>query len=167
MWPWQGAIYSHFSLLLFSDHPLKLSSGQIQTEVRMLGSPWWREKGQTIDPENLTENIHERRTCRTAISRSKGSVQLLSCVRLFVTPWTAARLASLSITNSWSLLKLMSIESVMDKPSHPLLSPSPSTFNLSQHQGLSQWVSSYQVAKVLEFQLQHQSLQWTPKNDIL
>ena len=45
--------------------------------------------------------------------------------------------------------------------SHPLLSPSPPAFNLSQHQGLSQWVrSSHQVAKVLEFQLQHQSFQW-------
>ena len=41
------------------------------------------------------------------------SVQLLSCIRLFVTPWTAARQASLSITNSWSSLKFMSIERVM------------------------------------------------------
>ena len=41
------------------------------------------------------------------------SVQSLSCVWLFATPWTAARQASLSITNSWSLLKLMSFESVM------------------------------------------------------
>ena len=41
------------------------------------------------------------------------SVQLLSRVRLFATPWTAARQASLSITNSWSLLKLMSIELIM------------------------------------------------------
>ena len=60
-----------------------------------------------------------------------SSVQLLSHVRLFVTPWTAARQASLSITNPWSLLKLMSIESVM--PSNhlilyrPLLLP-PSIF---------------------------------------
>ena len=44
------------------------------------------------------------------------------------------------------------------KPSHPLLSPSSPTFNLSQHQGLFKWVpSSHQVAKVLEFQLQHQA----------
>ena len=44
---------------------------------------------------------------------------------------------------------------------HPLSSPSPPTFNLSQHQGLFQWVSSsHQVAKVLEFQLQHLSFQW-------
>ena len=42
-----------------------------------------------------------------------SSVQLLSCVRLFATPWTAAHHASLSITNSHSLLKLMSTESVM------------------------------------------------------
>ena len=46
------------------------------------------------------------------------------------------------------------------QPSHPLSSPSPA-LNLSQHQGLFKWVSSWhQVAKVLEFQLQHQSLQW-------
>ena len=54
-----------------------------------------------------------------------SSVQSLSRVQLFATPWTAARQASLSITNSWSLLKLMSIESVMPSNhlilSHPLL----------------------------------------------
>ena len=50
------------------------------------------------------------------------------------------------------------------QPSHPLLSPSPPALNLSQHQGLFQRVSSlHQLAKVLEFQLQHQSSQWTPK----
>ena len=49
------------------------------------------------------------------------------------------------------------------QPSHPLSSPSPPAFNLSQHQGLFKCVStSHQVAKVLEFQLQHQSFQWTP-----
>ena len=47
------------------------------------------------------------------------SVQLLSCVQLFVTPWTAACQASLSITNSWSLPKLMSIETV--RPSNYLI----------------------------------------------
>ena len=47
------------------------------------------------------------------------------------------------------------------QPSHPLLSPSPPAFDLSHHQGLFQWVnSSHQVAKLLEFQLQHQSFQW-------
>ena len=52
--------------------------------------------------------------------------------------------------------------------SHPLLSPSPPALNLSQHLGLFQWVSSlHQVAKVLEFQLQHQSFQWTSRTDLL
>ena len=47
------------------------------------------------------------------------------------------------------------------QPSHPLSSPSPLAFNLSQHQGLFKWVSSsHQVAKGLEFQLQYQSFQW-------
>ena len=50
------------------------------------------------------------------------------------------------------------------QPSYPLLFPSPPALNLSQHQGLFQWVSSlHQVAKVLDFQLQHQSFQWTPE----
>ena len=54
------------------------------------------------------------------------------------------------------------------QPSHPLSSPSPPTLNLPQHQGLFQWVgSSHQVAKVLEFQLQHQSFQWTLRIDLL
>ena len=53
-------------------------------------------------------------------------------------------------------------------PSHPLSSPSPPAPNPSQHQGLFQWVNSlHQVAKVLEFQLQHQSFQWTPRTDVL
>ena len=54
------------------------------------------------------------------------------------------------------------------QPSHPLSSPSPPAFNLSQHHGLFQWVSSsHQVAKVLELQLQHQSFQWTFRTDFL
>ena len=188
-----------------------------------------------------------------------SSVQSLSRVRLFATPWTAACQASLSITNFQGPPKLMSIESVMPssylilchpfllpeilpsirvfsnesvlwiiwpkycsfsfsispsneysglisfrmdwldllsaqgtlksllqhhsskasilrcsaffifiQPSHPLSSPSPPALNLSQHQGLFNWVSSsHQVAKVLEFQLQHQSFQWTPRTDLL
>ena len=52
------------------------------------------------------------------------------------------------------------------QPSHPLSSPSPPAFSLSQHQGLFQWISSsHQVAKVLE--LQHQSFQWLFRTDFL
>ena len=117
-------------------------------------------------------------------------VQALSRVQLFATPWNIARQASLSFTISPSLLKFMSIESVMPsnniilcplllllpsvlpsigdaiQPSHPLLSPSPAS-NFSQHQGLFKWVSSsHQVAKVLEFQLQ-QSFQKIFRTDFL
>ena len=54
------------------------------------------------------------------------------------------------------------------QPSRPPLSPSPPAFNLSQHQGLFKWVSSsHQMAKVSEFQLQHQSFQWTSRTDLL
>ena len=62
------------------------------------------------------------------IHHSVSTVQSLSRVRLFATPWTEARQASLSITNSWRLLKLMSIESVIPSNHlilcHPLFLPS-------------------------------------------
>ena len=93
-------------------------------------------------------------------------VQLLSRAQLFATPWTAARQTSLSITNSWSLLKLMSIKSVMPSDHlilcRPLLLP-PSIFpSISV---FSKWVSSlHQVAKILEFQLQHQFIFILPMN---
>jgi len=66
-------------------------------------------------------------------------VQSLSHVQLFVNPWTAVHQASLSLTVSRGLLKLMSIELMIAiKSSHPLSPPSPPTFYLSQHQGLFQ-----------------------------
>ena len=84
-----------------------------------------------------------------------SSVQLLSHVWLFVTSWTAACQASLSITNSESTQTHVHWVGDAIKPSHHLLSPSPLALNLSQHQSLFKWVSSsHQVAKVLEFQLQ-------------
>ena len=69
---------------------------------------------------------------------SSGSVQSLSHVQFFATPCTTACQASLSITNSQSLLKLMSIESMMPSNRLILLPASPPTLNLSQHQGLFQ-----------------------------
>ena len=65
-----------------------------------------------------------------------SSVQSLSCVRLFATPWNAAHQASLSMSNSWSLLKLMSIESVMVFSAAPFSScpqsfPAPGSFPVS------------------------------------
>ena len=69
----------------------------------------------------------------------QSSVQSLSRVQLFETPWTAACQASLSITNSRSSPKLMSIESIdVIQPSHPLSSPFSPAPNPSQHQSLFQ-----------------------------
>ena len=91
-----------------------------------------------------------------------SSVQLLSGVRLFAIPWTAAHQASLFITNSQRFYKLLFIDS--GTPSNPLLLCcslflQPSNFPRT---GIFQWVSSsHQMTKLLEFQLQHQSFQWT------
>ena len=102
-------------------------------------------------------------------SESTCSVPSLSHVWLFATLWITAHHASLSITISWSLLNFMSIVSVMPFihliVCHPLLLQ-PSIF--PSLRVFFQWVSSlYQVAKVLELQLQHQSFQWTPRTDFL
>ena len=97
-----------------------------------------------------------------------SSVQSLSHVQLFVTLWTVACQASLSITNSRNLLKLLSVASVM--PSNhlilccPLLLPSVfATIRVFSNES----VLCNQVAKVLEFQLQHQSFQWIFRTDFL
>jgi len=103
----------------------------------------------------------------TGLGRQKQSVQSLSYVRLFVSPWTAACQTSLCITNSWSLLKVMSIALVMSSNHlilcHPLLlllSIFPSIRVFSNELVL-------QVVKELEFQLQHQSFQWIFRTDFL
>ena len=83
--------------------------------------------------------------CHTFIYTCRRYVYILlfnhSVMSDSATLCTTALQASLSYTISWSLLKLMSIESVMPS-NYPLSSPSPSAFNLSQHQVLFQWVSS-------------------------
>ena len=95
----------------------------------------------------------------TKVKCTLSSVQSLSHVQLFVTPWTAARQASLSITNSWSLPKLMSIELVM--PSNHLILWHPVLLQPSVFPSIRVFSNELvlQVAKVLEFQFQHQSFQ--------
>ena len=96
------------------------------------------------------------------------SVRSLSCVRLFVThdhstPGLPSHHKLLEFTQTH-------VHQVGDaiQPSHPLSSPSPPTPNPSQHQSLFQWVnSSHEVAKVLEFQLQHHCFQRNPRADLL
>ena len=97
-----------------------------------------------------------------------SSVQSLSRVRLFATPWITARQTSLSITNSRSSLRLTSIKSMM--PSKYLilccpllLPPIPPTIRVFSNESTLR----IEVAKILEFQLQHQSLQRTPRTNLL
>ena len=96
--------------------------------------------------------------------RPFSSVQLLSHVQHFETPWTAVHQASLSIINSWSLLKLMSIEAVMPSNHlilcHPLLLL-PSIFPSIRSFQMSQFFAS--AAKILE--LQYQSFQGIFRTD--
>ena len=95
-----------------------------------------------------------------------SSVQSLSRVWLFATPWIAAHQASLS--NQLPEFTQTHVHRVGDaiQPPHPLSSPSPPDPNPSQHQSLFQWVnSSHELAKVLEFQ--HQFFQRTPRTDLL
>ena len=107
-------------------------------------------------------------TTGISLSVQFNSVQLLSHVRRFATPWTAACQASWSIQLPESTQTHVHCIGNAIHPSHPLPSPSPPAPSLSQQQGLFKWVSSlHQVAKVLKFQLQHQSFQWTPRTDLL
>ena len=97
------------------------------------------------------------------------SIQSLSHIRLFATPWTAVYQASLSIASSQSLLKLMSIESLM--PSNHLILCQPLLLLSSIFPSIrvfsNESSSSHQVAKGLEFQLQHQSFQSIFRTDFI
>ena len=86
---------------------------------KQLTSRWGDTLGEQEHISRVVESIKFLETCQLSFWFQFNSVQSLSCVRLFETPWTAARQASLSITNSLSLLKRMSIESVM--PSNHLI----------------------------------------------
>ena len=100
-----------------------------------------------------------------ALKNSSTSVQFSSVAQSCPTLWDPMDCSTQGFPVPHQLLELAQshVHQVSDaiQPSHPLSSPSPPALNLSQHQGLFQWVSSlHQVAKVLELQLQHQSFQW-------
>ena len=101
-----------------------------------------------------------------------SSVQFSSVTQSCLTLWDAMDFRTPGFPVHHQLLELAQthVHQVGDaiQSSHPLSSPSPPAPNPSQHQGLFQWVnSSHEVAKVLEFQLQHPSFQWTPRTDLL
>ena len=166
------------------DSTLKSRDITLQTKVHLVNAmvfpvvmyrceSWTIKKAEcwcfgTVVLEKTLESPLDCKEIQPIHPKGNQLVQSLSRVRLLATPWTAARQASLSITNSRSSLKLMSIELVMPSSYLILSSPSPPAPNPSQHQGLFKWIcSSHQVAKVLEFQLQHQSFQWIPRTDLL
>ena len=152
----ENVVSAPLSLLTLTS-PSRLSS--------RLVSPW-RNVSQST-PHSQVFILFQMKCRETSYQIQFSSVHLLSRVWLFVTPWTAARQASLSIANSRSLLKLMSIELVMPSKHlilcHPLLLP-PSIFPSIR---VFSNESIHQVTKVLEFQLQHQSFQWTFRIDFL
>ena len=93
-----------------------------------------------------------------------------SCSVMFHSVWPQWIGACQAVHHQLPKLNQTNVHQVSDaiQPSHPLSFSSLPAFSLSQHQGLFQWVSSsHQVAKVLTFQLKHQSLQWTPRTDLL
>ena len=99
-------------------------------------------------------------------SPNSSSVQLLSPVWLCGPMYCRPRLLVHHQRTEFTQTRVDWVSDAI-QPSHPLLSPSLPAFNLSQHQGLFKWVnSSHLVAKTLEFQLQHQSFQWTPRTDL-
>ena len=109
---------------------------------------------------------HKMQKTRFSTWQSVSSVTQ-SCLTL-CNPLTAARQAS--VHHQLPEIAQTHVHRVDDsiQSSLPLLCPSFPTFNLSQHQGLFKWLSSlHQVAKVLEFQLQHQSFQWIFRTDFL
>ena len=142
-----------------------------EMEAEILRSYWLRmHKCQFISCEKNCTSTVSFLNCSTNVPNLMfSSVQSLSHVRLFSTPWTATRQASLSIPKSRTLPKLMCIKSVMPSShlilchSPLLLPPIPPSIRVFS----SEINSSHEVAKVLEFQPQHQSFQWTPRTDLL
>ena len=144
-----------------------------ETQILLLNTIfYWKEPALLRGKKLLIPwQAHERyeRNLNIILCQKVGSAQLLSCVQLFVTPWTAA-LSGFPVHSQLLEFTQTPVHRVSDaiQPSHPLSFPSPPNFNLSQHQGLFQWVSSlHQVAKILEFQFQLQSFQWTLRTDFL
>ena len=103
-------------------------------------------------------------------TRISNQSQYTSVAQSFPTVWDPGNTPGLPVHHQLPEFTQTRVHWVSDaiQPSHPLSSPSPPALNLSQHQGLFQWVSSlYEVAKILEFQLQRQSFQRTPRTDLL
>ena len=131
--------------------------GRFHGQTSLIVYSWWdRRESDTTErrstarwlPKRIRAGEGRRESCIRRPGLTYTHVHTLLCmpsefsrsvVSDFVTPWTAACQASLSFSNSRSCLKLhLHRGSDAIQPSHPVSSPSPPTFNLSQHRGLSQ-----------------------------
>ena len=128
----------------YMDRPLRSNPMTLHTQLRL--DPFTFQVQPVLqghDMQSVGDGLKAEPTCNISAPSGDSIGCYCSVAQLcstFATSWTAGHQASLSFTISWSLLKPMSIESVM--PSNHLSSPSPPAFNLSQHQGLFQGVSS-------------------------
>ena len=133
---------------------------------------WWTEEPFGLHPSGMTEHACMHAPTSFKPTGSFLSVQFSSVTQSCPTLHDPMNYSTPGLPVHYQLLEFTQthVHRVCDSTqlSHPLSSPSPPTSNLSQHQGLFQWVRSlHQVAKVLEFQLQHHSFQWTPRTDFL
>ena len=134
-----------------------------------------RTRHWTMDWFQIRKGVHQGcilSPCLSNLYAEFSSVQFSSAAQLCLTlcdPMDCST-PGFPVHHQLQELSQIHVHQVSDaiQPSHPLSSPSPPAFNLSQHHGLFQWVSSsHQVAKVLEFQLQHQSFQRIFRVDFL
>ena len=164
---------SHFSHLLLFATPWTIAL-QAPLSMRFPRQEYWI--GLPFpSPGNLQSRDWTCISCVSCITSrffTTDPVQFSSVAQLCPTLWDPMNHSTPGLPVHHQLLEFTQthVHWVGDaiQPSHPLSSPSPPTPNPSQHQGLFQWVNSmHEVAKVLEFQLQHQSFQWTPRTDLL
>ena len=168
MWTFSGCSKRGFSVQRL---PL-WSASSVRTGFRSCGSVALQDVGspQIRDPTHVL-HIGRRILCHWA-TREALSVQFSSVAQSCPTlcdPMNRS-MPGLLVQHQLPEFTQTHVHWVSDaiQPSHPLSSSSPPAHNPSQHQGLFQWVnSSHEVARVLEFQLQHQSFQWTPRTDLL
>ena len=155
-----------------------IRSDQSLSRVRLFATPWIAAHQASLSITNSRSSLRliciyiyiyvcvYRYTCLWSLLTFSSVTQ--SCPTL----WDPMDCSTPGLPDHHQLLELAQthVHRVSDaiQPSHSLLSPFPPAFNLSQHQGLFQWLSSsHQVAKLLEFQLQHQSFQWIFRTDFL
>ena len=138
----------------------------------LLCIPWFPKHS----PYLITSNLHHNGSFVTANELYSdildSLVQSLSCAWLFAKSQDSLDCNMTGIPVHHQLPEFAQTHvhrvGVTIQLSHPLLSPSPPAFILAQYQGLFQWFSYlHQIAKVLEFQLQHQSFQWIFRTDFL